>query len=90
MDPNAPLDIRFSCPECGIALILPRESRRTEGPCPQCGVLVRAPEPARTELPPRRGQGNVPGGGPRLRVKSGSPGFLYMTLDDVREPDRDW
>jgi len=80
MDPNVPLDIRFSCPECDTELILPRESHVNEGPCPRCGATIRAPEPPRCVLPPRRSDHD----------RAGSPGFLKKSLDDVLTPGNEW
>lgn len=33
----------FSCPRCGIDLVLPLSAAGAEGPCPQCGSVIRAP-----------------------------------------------
>ena len=80
MDPNAPLDIRFSCPECDAELLLPRESPVTEGPCPRCRAHIRAPQPPRSVLPPPR----------RAPERSGSHRYLNTPLDEVLTPDEGW
>ncbi|HVJ46824.1 MAG TPA: hypothetical protein VM511_10590, partial [Luteolibacter sp.] len=43
----------FSCPRCGIDLVLPLSAAGVEGPCPRCGSVIRAPKIIDPEpLPP--------------------------------------
>lgn len=54
----------FTCPRCGIDLVLPLSAAGVEGPCPRCGSVIRAPkiidpeplptaeEPVRLEISP--------------------------------------
>lgn len=93
MHPNEPLDIRFDCPHCGVALAYPREMHRPEGPCPACGTTIRAPEPARAVLlPPPREQADEPrrAAVARLRDGRGSRTFMGRPFGDVMLHADEW
>ncbi|WAC19713.1 hypothetical protein OVA24_21065 [Luteolibacter sp. SL250] len=45
----------FTCPRCGVDLVVPASAAGVEGPCPRCGGVIRAPRftPKPEEIPVR-------------------------------------
>jgi len=45
----------FTCPQCGVDLVVPASAAGVEGPCPRCGGVIRAPRftPKPEEIPVR-------------------------------------
>ncbi|RYD17671.1 MAG: hypothetical protein EOP88_25365, partial [Verrucomicrobiaceae bacterium] len=45
----------FTCPRCGVDLVVPASAAGIEGPCPRCGGVIRAPRftPRPEEIPVR-------------------------------------
>jgi hypothetical protein len=45
----------FTCPRCGVDLVVPASAAGVEGPCPRCGGVIRAPRftPRPEEIPVR-------------------------------------
>jgi hypothetical protein len=50
----------FSCPHCGIDLVLPLSASGVEGPCPRCRAIIRAPKIVEPEEPPKPVRLEVP------------------------------
>ncbi len=47
--------LEFTCPRCGVDLVVPAGAAGVEGPCPRCGGVIRAPRftPRPEEIPVR-------------------------------------